>query len=414
MASETKVSTDEKLQLGDEAIRFSNIALGVGAVSLAAGVGLGLGDKEGLLRSYLTAFMYVLSIGLGLFWFVVINNLVNAKWWIVVRRVAEILASQLPVIALLSLGIVLPIALVDTSGEGAIQNLYAWLNDALVQESHLLHHKSPYLNKPFFLIRVVVYFAFWAGMSLWYLNRSLAQDKANKSDSETIAQQMGRVSAPVMIGFGLTLTFCAFDLLMSLDYTWFSTIFGVYFFAGSVLSAYATMVISLMWVQKQGALKTYVNVNHFHDLGKTMFAFTVFWAYVGFSQFMLIWYADIPEETHWYEWRLRGGWELISYGLIVLHFIIPFFGLLSRNVKRSRTWLRFWAVWLLVMHYVDLYWLVFPKDNDGTVPFGVVDVLVVVGLIGLLLGVAARRAKGMQLIPAKDARLPQSIAFENY
>ncbi|MEN9579872.1 MAG: hypothetical protein RJA70_2881 [Pseudomonadota bacterium] len=414
MASETKVSADEKLQLGGEATRFSNIALGVGAVSLVAGVAIGLGDKEGLLRSYLTAFMYVLSITLGLFWFVAINNLVNAKWWIVVRRVAEILASQMPVIALLSLGIILPIALVDTAGEGAIQSLYAWLSDAQVHASHLLHHKSAYLNKPFFLIRVVAYFAFWAGVSLWYLNRSLAQDKASKAESELIAQQMGRVSAPVMIGFGLTLTFCAFDLLMSLDYTWFSTIFGVYYFAGSVLSAYATMVLTLLLLQRAGALKSYVNENHYHDLGKTMFAFTVFWAYIGFSQFMLIWYADIPEETHWYQWRLRGGWELISYGLIVLHFAIPFFGLLSRNVKRNRKWLGFWAAWLLIMHYVDIYWLVFPKDNEGTVPFGVVDVLVVVGLVGLLAGVAARRAKGMQLVPVKDARLPQSIAFENY
>lgn len=414
MASEATFSANEKLKLDKEATGFSNIALGLGVVCLGAGVALGLGDKEGLLRSYLAAFMFVLSIALGAFWFVAINHLVNAKWWIVVRRVGEILAAQMPVVALMALGIVLPIIVVDTSGEGAIQQLYIWLNDAAVHDDHLLHHKAPYLNKPFFLIRMVVYFAFWVGLSLWYLNRSLAQDKANQDESESIKGQLGRTSAPVMLGFGLTLTFCAFDLLMSLNAIWFSTIFGVYYFAGSVIAAYSVLALSMIWIQKNGALKTYVNENHYHDIGKIMFAFVIFWAYIGFSQFMLIWYGDIPEETHWYEWRLRGGWETVSWALLICHFIIPFFGLLSRNVKRSKTMLAFWAVWLLVMHYIDMYWLVFPKDNDGTVPFSAVDVLMLVGLVGLFLGAAARRAKGMQLVPMKDSRLARSLAFDNY
>src|SRR5690606_11096453 len=153
-----------------------------------------------------------------------------------------------------------------------------------------------------------------------YLKKSLEQDKANESESESIRTTLGRISAPAMIGFALTLTFCAFDLLMSLNYAWFSTIFGVYYFAGCVLAAYSSMSLSLMWLQKKGSLTTYVNENHYHDLGKMMFAFTIFWAYIGFSQFMLIWYGDIPEETFWYHWRFRGDWRTVSVILLVCHF----------------------------------------------------------------------------------------------
>lgn len=413
MASEAKVSADEKLEIRDEAVHFSNIALGVGIVALLGGVALGWGDQESLLRSYLVAFMFVLSIGLGALWFVAINHLTNAKWSIVVRRVAEILAVQMPVLAVLALGIVLPIALVDTHGESPIQALYVWLDDAKVHADHLLHHKTPYLNKGFFLVRMVFYFAVWVGLSVYFFKRSVAQDSATPEQSEVIRGQLARVSAPGMIAFALTLTFCAFDLLMSLDYAWFSTIFGVYYFAGCVLSSYSVMALSLMWLQKKGRLTTYVNENHYHDLGKMLFAFTIFWAYIGFSQFMLIWYGDIPEETHWYKWRFTGEWRVVSTLLLVCHFAIPFFGLLSRYAKRNKKVLAFWAVWTLVFHYMDMYWLVFPMGQDE-VPFGLRDVLIMVGLLAVLFGTAARRAKGINLVPTKDARLKQSLAFENY
>lgn len=413
MASESKVNADEKLEISGEAVQFSNIALGVGVVALGAGVALGMSDKPGALKSYLTAFMYVLSIGLGALWFVAINHLVNAKWWIVVRRVAEILASQMWVIAILSLGIIAPIALADTHGEAAIQSLYLWLSEAKIHADHLLHYKTPYLNKGFFLVRAVIYFAVWVGLATLFYRKSLAQDRANADGSEQIRGFLAKVSAPGMIAFALTLTFCAFDLVMSLDYTWFSTIFGVYYFAGCVLAVYSTLTLALVWLQGKGRLTTYVNENHYHDLGKMMFAFTVFWAYIGFSQFMLIWYGDIPEETHWYHWRFRGEWRTVSLVLLICHFVIPFFGLLSRHMKRNKKLLSFWAVWILVMHYIDLYWLVFPNGGED-VPFGLVDVLMLVGVLGVFFGATARAASGVKLVPTQDARLPQSLAFENY
>ncbi len=413
MASEAKVSADEKLEIGAEATQFSNIALGAGILALLGGVALGWGDQEQLLRSYLTGFMFTLSIGLGALWFVTVNHLVNAKWSIVVRRVAETIAAQLPVLAVLSLGIIGPMVLVDTHGESPIQSVYVWLSDARVHADHLLHHKAAYLNKGFFIGRVVVYLAVWIGLSLYFYKRSVQQDGSTHEQSEAIRGHLAAISAPGMIAFALTVTFFAFDMLMSLDYSWFSTIFGIYYFAGCVLTFYSSMALSLMWLQKHGRLTTWVKVDHFHDLGKMMFAFTVFWAYVGFAQFMLIWYGDMPEETHWFKWRFTGDWRVVSTMLLFCKFVITFFGLLSRNVKRSRVGLAFFAVWILCFQYLDIYWLVFPQGQDE-VNLGLRDILIVVGMLGILFGMAARKATGASLVPTKDARLKQSLAFENY
>lgn len=417
MSNKTHVSPDEKIELGKEAVGFSNVLLGAGVVALGAGVALGLSDTETLFRSYVTGLVYVLSIGLGVLWFVTINHMVNAKWVVVVRRVAEILAAQMPVVFVLALGIVIPMALADGhAGErSAIQQLYVWLHDATVADDHLLTHKAPYLNKTFFLVRMVVYFAFWVGISTFFLRRSVAQDKTtSKAESQAIANQMGRVAAPGMIALALTLTFCAFDLLMSLSATWFSTMFGVYYFAGCVSSGYSTLVLALLWVQKQGRLKSYVNENHFHDLGKMMFAFVIFWSYVGFAQFMLIWYGDVPEETFWFKRRFIGDWRAVSSLLLWGHFVVPFIGLLSRHVKRNRKALAFWAVWLLAIQFVDMFWLVFPKDESGHMPLALSAPLFAIGGLALFFGFAVRRAQGINLVPTKDPRLPQSLAFDNY
>src|SRR5690606_24433489 len=185
------------------------------------------------------------------------------------------------------------------------------------------------------------------------------------------------------------------------------------YFAGCVLTFYSSMALSLMWLQKHGRLTTWVKADHFHDLGKMMFAFTIFWAYVGFSQFMLIWYGDLPEETHWFKWRFTGDWRVVSTVLLVCKFVITFFGLLSRHVKRSRGGLAFFAVWILCFQYLDIYWLVFPQGQEEC-PLGVRDILIVLGMLGIVFGMAARQATGASVVPTKDARLKQSLAFDNY
>jgi hypothetical protein len=400
-------SFGDKIRAGAVAGSLFTKAAAVAVGGLGVSAVLGMMQNDGYRRfslSYLTAFMWALTIGLGALFWVILQHLVGAKWSTALRRSGELLTATLPVLGILALPIVLPIFL----GHDVI---YEWANSANVEHDHALAHKAAYLNPGFFLVRFIVYFGFWTLISRYYLGQSLAQDKGGAADAPL---RMQRVAGPAMIGFALTLTFLAFDLLMSLDPHWFSTIFGVYYFASCVLAINSTLVLSSMWLQGQGLLKKSITVEHFHDLGKMMFAFTVFWAYVGFSQFMLIWYANLPEETGWFKERFLGDWGTVSWVLLFGHFVVPFFGLISRQVKRHRKALAFWACWVLAVIYVDMYWLVMPNmRTEGEVPFALIDVTCWVGMAAALIATVAYAAKNVNLIPVKDPRLPRSLAFEN-
>lgn len=405
MAHEKEQTLDDNIQIGDEAQSFGKKALGVGAVALVAAVALGGGPLgRQFLSSYLVAFMYILSLGLGALWFVDIQHLTNAKWSVVVRRVAEILAANLDLLAAMSLVVIIPMATGKT-------DLYEWVDPSKVEASRHLKHQSGYLNVQFFLVRCVIYFGFWTLLSRYFLKQSVEQDSSGKAE---ISGVMQKVAAPSMIAFAMTLTFCAIDFMMSLDPGFFSTIFGVYYFAGCVTSGYSIIALALMWLQGKGRLVNSVNREHYHDLGKMMFAFVIFWSYVAFSQFMLIWYGDLPEETHWFKARFAGGWGIVSWSLLLCHFALPFFGLLSRHVKRNRKTLAFWAFWLLAIEFVDMYWLIMPNLSPDQVPFSLVDLLAWIGVTGLFLGAAAMRTKGINLVPTKDPRLADSLAFQNH
>ncbi len=390
---------------------FTKAAL-VALVALGVAAALGMGKNDGFksfLHSYLTAYMVGLAIGIGSLWWVTLQNLVNAHWSVVVRRVGELYANTLPVLGLLSLPIVIPTVM-------GSDVLYAWANHATVEADHLLHHKSGYLNPTAFLIRIVIYFGFFTLLGGFFLKSSLNQDKSGKGD---IVGKMRVTAGPSMLLLALALTFCAIDLVMSLDAHWFSTIFGVYYFASCVLSVHATLALSLMWLQSKGRLTQSVTTEHYHDLGKMMFAFTIFWAYIGFSQFMLYWYANLPEETAWFKQRFEGDWGTLAWTLLFGHFVIPFFGLLSRHIKRNKKTLAFWAIWVLFMVYLDMYWLVMPTleghgGHEGhPESFGVIDILCLVGVLSAVVATAAFRARNVNLIPVKDPRLERSLAFEN-
>jgi hypothetical protein len=402
MSHPEQARLDDAITLDADSGGLFRALLIVGVGALSGAVLLGMNDLAKLQRAYLVAFMYILSVALGALWFVTIQHLTNAKWSVVVRRAAEILASNMWVVAVLSLGVVVPMLLGST-------DLYVWLDHARVEQDHVLHHKSAYLNIQFFTVRWLLYFGFWIWLARRFLRLSVQQDRDGGSE---ISTTLRRISAPSMIVFALTLTFCAIDLVMSLDALWFSTMFGVYYFAGCVLAGYCTLGLFLMWIQSKGRLTTAVNSEHYHDIGKMMFAFTIFWAYIAFSQFMLIWYADVPEETHWYHWRFEGSWKVVSALLLVAHFAVPFFGLMSRHVKRNKSSLAFWAVWILVIHYVDLFWLVYP-NGSGDIPLGAVDLLCWLGVLALFGAASVRRAQKINLIPTGDPRLADSLAFEN-
>ncbi len=405
MAHGKEVHLDDNIQIGDEASDLGKKALGVGVVALVLGVVVGGGPLgKQFTSSYLVAFMYVLALGLGMLWFVTIQHLTNAKWSVVVRRVAEIIAANMSVLALLALPVVIPILL----GQSEI---YEWSDPSKVAQSPALEHKAGYLSVGFFMVRIVFYFGFWSLLSRYFLKQSMNQDTSGNAE---INKSLQAVSAPSMIGFALTLTFCSIDLLMSVDSDFYSTVFGVYYFAGAVASGYSLLAISLMWLQGKGRLTHSVNREHYHDLGKMMFAFgVVFWSYIAFSQFMLIWYADMPEETHWFHDRFNGDWKIVSGALLACHFVIPFFGLMSRYVKRNRKTLAFWAFWILIIEFVDIYWLVMPSLSKDAIPFHPADLLCWIGASAIFVGAAAMRMKGKNLVPTKDPRLADSLAFLN-
>ena len=397
---------DRNIFLGDDAGKLFKTAGGVGVVFLAISFALGFGEGDDLKHfsySYLVSFMWVLSIALGALWWVTLQHLVNASWSIVARRVGELLAVAMPLIAVLSL----PIVAQAMMGKAT---LFPWADPQAVHDDHILHHKAAYLNPTFFLIRCLIYFGFWSLLARYWLKSSVQQDQ---SAQPSLNPNLRAVSAPSMIAIALTLTFCVFDFVMSLDKLFFSTIFGVYYFAGCVISINSVLVLSLMWIQKQQRLVGMVTVEHYHDLGKMMFAFIVFWSYIAFSQFMLIWYANIPEETAWFKPRFAGDWKIVSAALLIGHFALPFLGLMSRQIKRNKTTLAFWAVWLLVIHWVDLYWLVMPQFDPSGPPFGLLDITCWIGLASLLVAAVAYQAQKVTLVPTKDPRLEKSLAFEN-
>ncbi len=200
---------------------------------------------------------------------------------------------------------------------------------------------------------------------------------------------------------------------MSLTPHWFSTAYGVYYFSGAAVAALSAVILLLIALQAHGQLVTTITTEHYHELGKLLFAFIVFWGYIAFSQYMLIWYANMPEETEWYMPRQEGGWLAVSLILLFGHLFIPFLGLISRHAKRNKKMLGFWAVWMLVVHWFDMLYLVGPATESPGVLFGLINACCLVGLGLLFLAGVLRLAGDRSLVPTKDPRLGESLGFEN-
>ncbi|MBU6162706.1 MAG: hypothetical protein KGO50_16435, partial [Myxococcales bacterium] len=270
--------------------------------------------------------------------------------------------------------------------------------------------KQGYLNVGFFLARAGVYFLIWTGLALVFRGLSIRQDT---SGDTAITRRLQALAAPGIALGALSITFATFDWNMSIDYHWFSTMYGVIYFAGSFMSLFAVLAIVTTLFRRQGLTKGYISVEHQHGIAKMMFGMNCFWAYTSFSQFMLIWYANIPEETIWYMHRWEGSWRSVSLLLAVGHFVLPFFFLMSRHMKRNPVTLVIGAVWLLSMHYLDLFWMIMPNVYHGNASFGLSEILSFVGVGGVFVGAFTFLLSRAPLIPVKDPRLPESLAFEN-
>lgn len=392
---------NEPRVLGEKAspvLRNGLLAAGVGLVAaLALGALSGQGWR-GFFFAYLHAWAFFASIALGALFFVMLQHLTNAGWSVVVRRLAEALASTLPLLAVLFV----PIAV-------GVGELYHWSHAEEVAADPLLQWKAGYLNVPFFLVRCLVYLGVWTWLARFFVGHSLAQD-ATGDLTHTLA--MRRWAAPGMFLFAFTVTFAAFDLLMSLDPHWYSTMLGVYYFAGAAVGFFATLILFTYLVQKAGLLRHAITREHYHDLGKLLFAFTVFWAYISFSQFMLMWYANIPEETLFYLHRQEHGWGWLGLALVFGHFLLPFLVLLSRGPKRRKGALAAAAGWLLIMHWLDLYWFIIPVQSEHAA-LNWASLALAVGFAGALIAGLLHKVRTASLVPEKDPRLAESLTFEN-
>ncbi len=417
------VSAESELRSADAfAPAIGRIALGVGLLGLGlsavAAFVPGGGGWSGVLRSYILNYVFVISLALGALFFVLIQHVTRAGWSVVVRRLAELTAGTMPILAILFIPVLIPVLT-------GMSDVYPWSSKTVVaqDESGLLQHKQPYLNVSFVLARAALYFLVWIWLSSTFFNMSREQDRTGDPQ---LSNRMSRWSAPGLVLYALTATFFAFDVVMSLNPHWYSTIFGVYYFAGCNVGFYSFLIIVLVWLQGRGVLTQSVTTEHYHDVGKLMFAFTVFWTYIAFSQFMLIWYANIPEETVFYSARQNTPWWLgVSIFLLVGKFILPFLTLIARHPKRNKGLLVVGAVWVLLLHWVDMYYLIAPRPlelaADGSVigeqtgwPLQISDATCLIGLGGLFVYAVCRRATGVPLVPVRDPRLSESLAFENY
>lgn len=359
--------------------------------------------------SYLQSTFFFLSISLGALFFVMIQQLTRAGWSVVLRRLSEFISMGVIPLAVL----VLPIVLLTLMGN---DTLFQWANAKEVAKDHLLHAKSPYLNTGFFALRYLIYFGSWIFLARFFLNKSVAQDESGDPELTLL---MERRSGPAILLYTFTLTFAAIDFIMSLNAHWFSTIFGVYYFAAGLVGFFSFLAISLVYLRSKNLLNGPVNVEHLHDVGKLLFAFNCFWAYIAISQYLLIWYANIPEETVFFLVRQTKGWGVVSLMLVIGHFAIPFVFFMSRWMKRNPKTLFFWGVYLLIMNWVDIFWLVMPNiafDHEtSAISFGMIliNVCCTIGVGGIFVAGILKFAGEKSLMPVRDPRLEESLKFHN-
>jgi hypothetical protein len=353
--------------------RLQRPGLIVAVVGLLLAIGGAMFDLAQFWQSYLLAFLFWLEIGLGCLGFIMLHHLVGGRWSALIRRIMETGAMTLPLMTILFLPLLF-----------GLTTLYPWLNPDHVAASALLQQKTQYLNLPFFLVRAVLYFTVWLTLAALLSRWSLAEDAGAEPTT-----RLRRLSAVGLILYMLTATFAAYDWMMSLEPEWFSSIYGLLFIAGQALAALAVAIIGLR-VLAQGNDTTEAWTEQFNDLGNFLLGFVMIWAYFAFSQFLIIWSANIPEEALWYYHRSRGGWLEVGLFLIALHFVLPFFLLLSRQVKRKARLLTALATLIFVARILDLFWLIVPAFYPEGLHIHWLDLVLLVAMGGGWIAVFVR------------------------
>jgi hypothetical protein len=368
------------------------MAGGIGAVVCLLGLVL---NPAQFFRSYLTTYLLLLAVALGSLALAMVHQVSGGAWGVVIRRVLGAATRTLPLLTILFIPIV-----------AGMRYLYPWTDAAAVAQDAVLQWKQPYLNVPFFLVRAGIYFGAWNAI-VFLLNKwSLEQDETG---DPLMAKRMQKLAAAGLLAYGLTITFASFDWVMSIEPHWFSTIFGVLLMGGQALAAMAFAIIALAWLSRRPPLSDLVTPNHFHDLGNLMLAFTMLWAYFGFSQYLIIWSGNLPEEAEWYLHRSGHGWQFVALALVAFHFAVPFLLLLLRVTKRRGETLAKVAALILVMRYVDLFWLIQPAFHPAGLHVHWLDVLLPLSMCALWLGVFVYHLRGRALLPLHDPEFDEAV-----
>jgi hypothetical protein len=379
-----------------ELTRLRNLALGVGALLFTLFVAGILINRAQFFHAYLVGFIFWTGITVGSLALLMLQHLTGGAWGLIIRRVLEAATRTLPLILLLFIPLVV-----------GLSQIYPWTNRAEMNQVPALREKAAhYLNPPFFIGRALVYFAIWSLLAVLLNWLSLQQDRT--ADSK-LRKRFQVVSGPGLGILILTITFASIDWVMSLDPAWSSTIFGLIFVASWSLSALAFGILTMSWLAKREPMNEVVRPSHFHDWGNLLLALVMLWTYFAFSQYLIIWSGNLPEETVWYVARNHGGWGAIALGIVILQFAFPFMTLLSRAAKKSPQKLALLAVLILVMRIVDVIWLIEPSYNREQFHLSWMDIVAPLAMGGLWLATFAWQLQKRSLIPINDPQLEQAL-----
>lgn len=368
------------------------VLLLLGIVMAAAGY---FSDPKQAAFDNVIGFLFLTSIAVGSVFLLALEYITGAAWSVPMRRIHEFLAGLTPLAPLVAIP-----ALFHA------HDIFHWTHTEAVAGDPILSSKQPYLNMNFFLIRFAIVSVLWILFYRLFTGNSLRQDTTGDPKRTTINIRLAAVFIPI---FAITLTVTAVDWAMSLEPHWFSTIFGVYYFSGTILAAVSAATFVIILLHERGDLPG-LRRDHFYSLGALLFAFINFWAYIAFSQFLLIWYANLPEETVWFMARWKNGWEYVSIFLIIVHFAVPYFGLLSQDAKMDLKRLKFMALWILAAHLIDLFWLVMPTHNPSF-SLSWVDAGFPILIVGMAILILSMKMKNHNLVPIGDPKLQRGLDF---
>jgi hypothetical protein len=392
----------QEYQTPEGVARFQQRALLVGGVALLVAIFGALRSPNVFFESYLMSFMLILGLAVGSLGLMMLQHLTSGQWGIIIRRPLESASRTLPLVAALFL----PIALFG------MNFLYrAWLDPQKLKEEPLSRLQQSYLTYGGYLVRAVIYFAIW--LLLMFLFTGLSKQQDLNPEDRALRRRLKMLAGPGIILYVFAMSFAAIDWVMSLSPHWASTIYGFLFVAGQLISSLSLMIAVVVLLARAGPFASVLQKRHLHDLGNLLLSFVMLWAYFDFSQLLIIWSGNQPEEISFYRSRLYGGWGVVAVIVLIFHFFVPFFLLLSQDLKRNAKILPRIALWLIFMRLVDLYWMTRPEFTSRAMPSWL-DLVLPIALGGLWLGFFAFNLRQLPLLPLGDPKLAEALEHHEH